>query len=155
MALPIAYPLINGHRFSFASIEAIFNGIPMIGFTEITYKPSLKAGIVYGSRPQPLGRTRGKVEYSFSFKMLRLEFEALKLTLAGGVGFGEFPFDVIVQYGEIGQPVVTDSIISARIEEAELSNSDGTDPAQVNVTCSAMGMLLNGAPIALAIGVGI
>ncbi len=106
--------------------------------------------MVYGSRPQAIGRTRGKQELTFDFEMYRIEFEILKATLGvGGIGFGETPFDTIVQYAELGQPVVTDSIISARIEEADLSNADGSDPSKVKCTCSAMQIYLNGVPIAI------
>lgn len=148
MALPIQYPLVNGHRYSFVSIEALFNGIPMIGFTEVNYGPSLKGSLVYGSRPQPIGRTRGKLELKFSFKMYRLEFEILKASLgAAGVGFGETAFDTGIQYAEAGQPIITDSIIAARIEDPDLSNSEGTDASMVNVTCSCMNILLAGVPI--------
>jgi hypothetical protein len=150
MALLIQYPLVNGHRYSFASIEARFNGIPFIGFSAINYKPSLKAGMVYGSRPQPIGRTRGKVEFTFDFEMYRLEFEVFKATLgAGGIGYGEIAFDTVVQYAELGQPVITDTIVAARIEEVDLSNADGTYPSKVKCSCSALGMLLNGVPIAI------
>ena len=150
MALPIQYPLVNGHRYSFASIEAIFNGIPFIGFSAVNYKASLKAGMVYGSRPQPIGRTRGKAEFTFDFEMYRLEFELFKATLGiAGVGFGESPFDTVVQYWEAFQPVTTDTILSARIEEVDLSNADGSDPSKVKCTCSCMGILLNFVPIAV------
>jgi len=159
MPLLVPYPLINGHRYSFASVEALFNGIAYLGISELNYKPSLKAGMVYGSRPQPLGRTRGKQEHTVSFKMYRLEFELFKATLVNingaGIGFGETPFDIVATFAELGQPVTTDTIVSARIEEADLSNADGTDASVVNVTCSCMQILLNGAPIALPIGVGL
>jgi hypothetical protein len=153
MPTPISYPLINGHRYSFASIEAIFNNIPFIGFTAVNYKPSLKAGMVYGSRPQPIGRTRGKAEFTFDFEMYRLEFEIFKASLVSvagpGNGFGEVSFRTVVQYSEIGQSVVTDTMVGARIEEADLSNADGTDPSKVKCTCSCMDILLNGVPIAI------
>jgi hypothetical protein len=149
--LAVPYPLINGHRYSFSSIELIINGLPnVVGFSSINYKPSLKASMVYGSRPQPLGRTRGKAEFTFDFEMYRLEFEILKATLGtvAILGYGETQFDTIVQYWEALQPVVTDTILAARIEEVDLSNADGADPSKVKVTCSALSILLNGMSIA-------
>lgn len=147
------YPLINGHRYSFVSIEAIFNNIPFIGFSAVNYGPSLKASLVYGSRPQPIGRTRGKAEFKFDFEMYRLEFEFFKASLISikgpGVGFGEVSFRTVVQYGEFGQPTITDTIEGARIEEVDLSNADGTEPAKAKCTCSALDILLNGVPIAI------
>jgi hypothetical protein len=159
MPIPsVAYPLINGHRYSFASIEADFNGRKVLAITEINYKPSLKGTTVYGSTPHPLGRTRGKVENTWSAKMARLEFEVFKSTLGvpgTGMGFGETAFDIVVQYSELLQPVTTDTILGARIEESDLSNTDGTDPSMVNLTGSCLGILLNGALICIPDKVGL
>ena len=153
----ILYPLINGHRYSFASIEANFNGQTILGITEVSYKPSLKGTVVYGTTPHPLGRTRGKVENTWSAKMYRLEFERLKLTLGVlGQGFGENPFDIVAQYSELpSQPVTTDTILGARIQEADLSNADGTDASMVNLTGDCLGILLNGALICIPDKVGL
>lgn len=151
MPIPsVAYPLVNGHRYSFASVEANFGGFPCLGITEINYKPSLKGTMVYGSAPQPIGETRGKLELSCDFTMYRHEFELFKLTFPGlGVGFGEFRFDIIVQYSEGQMPVITDTIVGVRIQEADLSNRDGTDASVVKVTCSCLNILLNTSPIAI------
>lgn len=152
-----AYPLINGHRYSFVSIEATFNGTKMLGFTEVNYKPSLKGTVVYGATPHPLGRTRGKVENTWSAKMYRIEFEILKTSLAIlGMGFGENPFDIVVQYAELpSQPVTTDTLLGARIEEADLANADGTEPSMVNLTGTCLGILLNGVLVCFPDKVGL
>lgn len=151
------YPLINGHRYSFASIEATFNGQKFLGFTEIAYKASLKPTVVYGAAPHPLGRTRGKVENTWSAKIYRIEFELLKATLGFlGVGFGENAFDIVVQFAELPtQPVTTDTIFGARIEEADLTNSDGTEPSIVSLTGSSLGTALNGGLIVIPDKVGL
>jgi hypothetical protein len=149
MAPPIQYPLINGHRYSFASIEARFNGIPIIGFKSLNYSDELAPGEVYGSRPQLLGATRGKQKASADFEMYRLEFEALKATLGiGGVGFGEQKFDIVAQYAELGQPVITDTVVGFRIQKVEFSNADGTDAIVAKVTGFPLRVLFNGVPIA-------
>jgi hypothetical protein len=146
----VAYPLIGGHRYSFASIEANFGGFATIGLTEINYKPSLKGQVLYGTAPQPIGRTRGKAEFPVDFTMYRHEFELLKQgMIGGGVGFGELSIDIIVQYAELGSPVITDSIIAMRIEEPDLSNRDGVDAAMVKCSGNALAILLNGVPIVI------
>lgn len=151
MPIPsVAYPLVNGHRYSFASIEAIFGGFPTIGFTEINYKPSLKGTLCYGSAPQPIGETRGKLELSVDWTMYRHEFELFKQGFpALGVGFGEYRFDIIVQYAELLMPVITDTIVGVRVQEPDLSNRDGTDPSMVKLTGSCLNILLNGVPLAV------
>lgn len=150
MAFQIDYPLINGHRYSFASVEAQFNGLPILGIKSINYSPELIPGKVYGSAPQKIGRTRGKEDSSCDFEMLRLEFENLKETLGQqGVGFGETPFDIIVQFAELpSSPVVTDTIVGFRIGKPEASNADGTDASMIKVSGDPMRVLLGGVPIA-------
>ncbi len=150
MPFNIEYPLVNGHRYSFASVEAQFNGLPILGIKSINYSPELMPGKVYGSAPQKIGRTRGKEDSSADFEMLRLEFENLKETLGNqGVGFGETAFDIVVQFAEIpNSPVVTDTLIGFRITKPDLSNADGTDPSMVKVTGDPMRILLGGVPIA-------
>jgi len=138
---PLSYPLINGHRFSFASIEAVFNGIPFVGFKSINYSQELEPGDVFGSRPQKIGRTRGKANASCDFEMYRLEWENLKTTLGiGGVGYGETPFNITVTYAEqsFGGPVITDLIEGVRVTKVEFSNQEGTDPSTVKITCNVM-----------------
>jgi hypothetical protein len=132
MGLPIQFPLINGHRYSFASIEALFNDIPMIGFKSLNYGDSLEPGEVYGSRSQLLGATRGKQKATSDFEMYRLEWDFLIRTLGVlGVGFGESYFDISCSYAELNQPVVTDRLLGCRIKKFDLSNTDGTDPTVV------------------------
>lgn len=146
----ISYPFINGHRYSFASIELVANGIPFTGFKSINYSQELDAGDVYGSRPQKIGRTRGKQNSSCDAEMYRLEWENLKVTLGfGGVGYGEIPFVITVCFAEapilgVPQPVITDVIEGARITKSEFSNTEGTDASSVKLTFNVMVIKENG-----------
>jgi len=135
----ISTPLINGHRFSFASIEATVNGIPLIGFKSINYSQELEPGDVFGTRSNKLGRTRGKQNANCDFEMYRLEWENLKITLgAAGFGYGETPFNITVCYADLGAPVIVDLIEGVRITKAEFSNSEGTDATAVKLTTNVM-----------------
>lgn len=143
MATPqvISYPDINGHRYSFASIEATFNGLLFAGFTEISYGNSLAPGDVYGTSSNKLGRTKGKQDSKCSFTMYKSEFENLRLTLgAAGVAYGETPFNITVTYFELGQVPITDLIEGIRIVEDEdmPGSSDSAEPSKVKVTCNVM-----------------
>jgi hypothetical protein len=152
----LLWPFINGIVYSFRSIELRMNNspLPIYGFKSINYNTKLTKGNVYGSRPQKLGRTRGKNEDTSSCEMLRQQFEILKGTLgAGGVGFGEVPFDIVVQYAEVGAPVITDTLFAVTIDEVDLSNSEGDDAAMAKLTLNQMRTYLNGVPIAAPIGI--
>lgn len=137
----ISYPLVKGHRFSYASIELKINGspFPILGVKSINYSQELAPGDVWGTAPHKIGRTRGKNDAKADMEMLRLEWDQLRATLgAGGVGYGEMAFDIMVTYSEKFSPVVTDKIIGARITNAEFSNSEGTDASMVKLTMNVI-----------------
>lgn len=158
MPMPVrspTYPLINGHKYSWSSIEAVFGALPILGIKSINYKSSLKAGTVRGTLPQKIGRTRGEQDADCDFEMYKLEAMAFISTLgANGYGFGEVSFPITVSYSELAslppQPPVTDMIVGVRIEEIAHSNAEGTDPTTVKFTCSCMDVLHNGVSIVSA-----
>jgi hypothetical protein len=154
---PIPVPQILGHFYSFASIEVLANGNRQVGFTAINYSSSLDIGQAYGTKPQKLGRTRGKQNAEGSLEMYLQEWENLRATLgAAGVGYGEVPFDVIVTYAELNQPVKMDTLFACRITKVEYSNADGTDPAKVTATLDIMRLLEGGVgQIAAPLGVAL
>jgi len=154
-AFPVPVPNILGHYFSFASIEAKVKGIPFVGFTAINYSSGLEVADVYGTRPQKLGTTRGKQNAEGSCEMYLQDWENLKAMLgAEGVGYGEERFTIVVQYGEVGMPVKTDTLIGVRVIKAEYSNADGNEPSKVTLTLNIMRVDEGGGRVDLPIGVG-
>ena len=152
-AYPVAYPLINGHRYSPTSCEIIMNGIPFIGVKSLNYNDGLDPGDVYGLAPQKIGRTRGRQNTGANMELYFLEFESLKTSLgAAGLGFMEVPFDVIVTYweppipGMTPPPVITDTIIGARITKPERAITEGNDALTVRCDLNIMRVLYNGVP---------
>lgn len=150
------YPLVNGHRYSWVSINAVFGNvpIPILGIKSINYSSKLTPGKVRGTAPQVIGRTRGEHDAAGDFEMLRLEWELFKAQLGiGGMGFGETSFPIVVQYAEVvipvPSPVITDTILGCRITENAASNQEGTDPSMVKCTLDVLDVLWNGASIAL------
>lgn len=135
---PIDVPHINGHYWSFASIEARANGLPFVGFTGINYSTSLEVGDVYGTKSQKLGTTKGKQNAEGSLELLMPFWEVFRASLFGGVGYGEKRFTLIVQYAEEGMPVKTDILEGCRIVNTEYGNADGTDPSKVTLTLNVM-----------------
>lgn len=135
------YPLINGVRHEWSSIEIKLNGVVYIGVKEIAYSDSLEPTKVYGVHPQPIGRTRGQYEAEASFT-LYLD-EANTLIDALGDGFKEVPFDIVVSYSEGGK-TITDEIIGARIKANDQSNSQGSDPLERKFDLDIMFVRWNG-----------
>ncbi len=156
MAIELVYPLVNGHRYSFASIEASaptlgLTALSLTGLTAINYGDALRGSSVHGTSSKKIGRTKGQQEPKGDLEMLRLEFEVFKERIklqSGGRGYGEIPWDFVVQYGELGQPTVTDMLVACRIQEVDLSNQDNPDPSKVKLTLDPMDVQLNGDSIA-------
>jgi hypothetical protein len=141
MPPPVVGPFINGHRFSFASIDVIANGRLFYGVTRIAYGSSLKPGSIRGSDTERIGRTPGESEHKCEMEMYQHEFQALIESL--GAGWGLVPFDVVVAFDErnrydndsAGEPegVVTHSILGCRITDVDLSSQEGTEANKVRL----------------------
>lgn len=146
---PIAYPLVNGHRHSYASVEIGLLGKIYRGVKSVDYADSLKPGKLYGTGPEVVGRTRGQYEPKASIELYRAEFENLLADLtAGGLGFGEVAFDITVTYGDESTPTTTtDTIEACRITDPSTAGTEGTDPTTVKLELDPLRILWNGAAI--------
>lgn len=136
------YPLINGHRYSFSSLEANIAGIPVPGISELSYNDGLEPGAIEGTSPQRLGRTRGKYESDGSMSMYRQEFDELTARL--GDGYGERSFNIVASYADDGQPTVTDRLVGCRIKKVDNQAQKGSDPLEVKLELDIMYIERNG-----------
>lgn len=146
--MPIAYPLVNGNRYDFSSVEIRVAGALFNGVKEVTYSQTLEPGIVRGNRAQVIGRTRGPLDAEGNLTLYKLEFQALiqALQLLGAptqAGFMEVPFDVVVNYAEVGQPVIQDTLRGCRIKKYEDTGSEGGEPIATSVDLHIM-LILSG-----------
>lgn len=125
------YPLINGVRHSWASIEIKVNDDIVLGITEINYDDTLDPSEVYGAGPRPIAFTLGKASFKGDFTILLEEFDALIQKL--GAGWKAQSFDIIVTYDESGSGLSTivDTVKGCRITNTEGSNSSANSDATV------------------------
>ncbi len=131
------YPLVNGTKFSWASVEIDLNGTIFTGCTELAYKQTREIGDVYGTGAENLARTLGQLNAEGSLTMYRRDFQDFinLLTNNGQTGYLDTEFDVTVSYSSPnGDGILTDRCISCVILEPDISGSQGTDP--LSVTCS-------------------
>jgi hypothetical protein len=140
--MAIEYPLINGRRFSFASINATFDGQKIIGFRSINYDATLEIGKVYGTASQKLGRTVGREDSTGSFEMYTEEAKRLLAKL--GDGFGRKAFDIVVQFAEDeGDEPSNHSLLGARIIKVGNAHSEGTDASMMSFDIDIMRVILD------------
>jgi hypothetical protein len=132
------YPLINGNRYDFSSVEITLNGSRTLGVSEVSYTSTLEPGTVFGTGSQVLGRTRGQLEESGAITLFKQEFAELVDAL--GQGFMEASFDITISYRDNGSPLVTDILRGCRITSVQDSASQGSDA--IAVACDLHIMLI-------------
>lgn len=142
MTTPIQYPLINGLRHSFSSIELKINGQIFVGFKSINYNRTRSRSMAYGNSPDPLGKTRGTNEYKADCELLLAEFHVFMSSL--GAGYGDKAFDISVTYTENGFDTISDVIRGCTIDTTDSSNSQGTDPSVRKIELNPIKILFNG-----------
>ena len=106
------YPMINGLRYSWASVRIQADGNEYVDIKDITYSHTIDRGEVRGSGPQLLGFTRGEYKAEGSITFLKEGYDAL--IAAFGDGYLEHVFDIAVSYADEGQPTVTDQLVGCR-----------------------------------------
>ncbi|SRR5258708_6399111 len=131
---PISYPLINGFRHQFSSVELKFQveggQKVQIFMKSLNYSRKRNRGLVRGNHPDPVAKTRGENEYSADCELFLSEWLLLKRTLSGsgGGGYGDVFFTAMVTYGENGFDTFTDQIQGCTMDGVESSMSQGSDP---------------------------
>lgn len=141
----VKYPKVNGVRFGWSSIELKLNGKPYVGVKSVNYSEKLEPTKIFGLAAQPIGRTRGEYSAEGSLEMYKAEAEALKDDLAGkGNGWGEVPFDVVIQFAEADEPPITVELIGCRIKASDNSASQGGDPLVEKYDLDIMYVITNG-----------
>lgn len=139
------YPLVNGVRHSWASVEIKADDDIILGITEINYSDTLDPTEVYGAGPRPIAFTLGRANFKGDFSILLEEFNTLVTKF--GAGWKTRQFDIIVTHDESGSGLSTivDTIKGCRITETENSStSSNADPNVRKLPFKALDILWNG-----------
>lgn len=152
---PLQYPLVNGFSYSWASIEFAFASSPIITVQSIDYEVTNEIKWVYGTNPNPLSQTRGKITNTAKAKMLLAEFNLLVSALGqndptGNNAYGDVFFDVNVTYSETGNNVISDTLRSCRVLTAKQSSAEGPEAIMVEFDLNPFQILRNGQPMSSA-----
>ncbi len=154
MALP-QYPLVNGFRHSWASVEAKIQNIPFRGIQEVNYTTKQEGEKLWGPHPEALGETLGELDHEGSIVLPTREFYHLLGML--GPGFMKVRFPIVVSYAEEedGGEVITDELLFCRLRNLDASNARGAGALMRKVDLSIMKIKWNGVeafdpPLAIA-----
>lgn len=124
MATEIQYPMVNGYRHGFSSIELSLKNRKFRGFKAINYSRTRSREKQWGNHPDPIGKTLGENDYNCDVELYLAEFLSFLEDL--GDGYGDTFFDTTVAYGPHGFDTKTDIIIGCTLDTTEVSNSQGS-----------------------------
>ncbi len=150
---PLLYPLINGVRHDWASIELHVAGQIVIARKSINYSRIRTRAMAEGASPDPLGKTLGRNAYKADIEMLLAEFYQLQSILsqqaaalggANGAGYGDVPFLVQVMYASRGFDQVTDTIIGCTMDSTEVAHGVSPDALSRKFELNPLKILFNG-----------
>lgn len=150
---PITYPLVNGVRHDWASIELHVAGQIIIGRKSITYSRKRTRAMVEGASPDPLGKTLGRNVYAADIELYLAEYNALQDLLSqaaaaiGGVngsGYGDIAFPIQVMYQSRGFDMITDTLIGCTMDSTDVSHSVSTDGLSRKFDLNPIKILFNG-----------
>lgn len=148
----LAFPLVNGIRHSFSSIELKIAGLIFSGFKGINYSRTRTRGLIRGNSPDPLAKTRGSNEYKADCEVYLAEFNLIQQALQALAtskfgtpgGYGDVFFPVYVSYSENGLDVITDTLLGCTMDSTESSNGEGTDGTVRKFELAPLKILYNG-----------
>lgn len=136
------YPLINGIRHEWSSIEIKLDGDVYVGVKSIKYSASLKGTKLRGTHPAPIGRTRGEYDCEASIELWFAEAVTFRKKL--GDGYLEKAFDIVVSYVEEEFDTIVDELIGCRIVKDEGGGSQGADGLSISWDLDPMKITFDG-----------
>ena len=152
MATPLQYPLINGVKHDFSSIELNMAGQIFVGFKSINYSRTRTRTMVRGNNPDPIAKTRGTNEYSGDCEIYLAEWNYFQQQVlipaaeqAGlNGGYGDLQFQITVHYNDPGFPPIVDTLIACSVDTTEASQSQGNDPLVRKITLNPLKIYFGG-----------
>lgn len=142
MGTPLSFPLINGVRHGFSSIELKLAGQIFVGFKSINYSRVRTRSKVRGNHPDPIAKTRGENDYTGDCELYLAEWNLFQALL--GQGYGDAIFSVLVTYGENGFDTISDELIGCSMDSTDASNGQGPDALVRKVDLSPLKIKFNG-----------
>lgn len=158
---PLQYPLINGFRKSFVSLEAVWSLVPpgpigaivaatgalnlnMKGYKNIHMERTKTRGDARGTHPDPLGKTRGSNKYKASVELMIEEWLHLQQQIqAIQSDYGNAFFNFSRTYTENGSDTITDIAIGCTMDSTEGTDDQGDDPTMRKMELNPLKILFN------------
>ncbi len=106
--MALEYPLINGVRYSWASVKVNVNNTQFLGCKSINFSEKVDPQKIHGTGQNIIGATAGMYDADGDAEFYQQEADTIISSL--GVGWGNRPLTITVQYIDDGQPTVTKTL---------------------------------------------
>jgi hypothetical protein len=139
--------LIRGRLYDHGKVEIRLNGKTYELVKEIKYKSTREIGKARGTSPLRRGKTRGTIDFEGSIVLYKSPDGGFDQIVEDfGPGWMEKEFDIIVTYGDDGDPITVDELLGCEFLTDEGGTSEGSDPAEVSLDLDISSILRNGKP---------
>jgi hypothetical protein len=141
-------PLINAHRYSFASLELSLitpdgDSEIFIDINELSYSDALEIAFIEGANQAPVGWTSGVYKPGdASISMAKSSFQKGIVEKIGNGWLGS-NLRVVAKYNDEGEPLTVDTLVT-RITGAEDSGAPGPDGLFVKIALKPIVIKRNG-----------
>jgi hypothetical protein len=131
--MPIQTPLINGINYSWANIQLILFGSPIVGITEISYKRSQKKENNYGMGSEPVSRGYGQKTYEGSITIYYDEWKRILASSPNGDPTLIPPFPIQVLFEGTGVSYTVDKLLACEFTEDPMDSKTGDTAIKVKI----------------------
>ncbi len=138
--LSIPYPMINGRRYSWASVAVAVGTTDIIGFKSINYNDKLDPTKIHGTGQSIIGHTAGMYDADADCEIYTAEADLLIAAL--GDGWGNVVLPIQVQYFDDEMPTVTD-LLSVRLTGRTKGGSESSDALTTKFTLFVVDTILS------------
>jgi hypothetical protein len=145
----LAFPLINGVRHDWTSVEVKLAGQIFIGAKSFNHSRKRTRGLVRGTHPDPLAKTRGTNEYAASVEMPLAEWQLFKALLVAtaatlGIGYGDVLFSVTAMYSSPGFDTITVEALGCSCDSVDAPDTQSPDPLMRKIDLAPLKILDDG-----------
>jgi hypothetical protein len=122
--------LVNGRTYDFANIQVSILGVTPKHVPAISYSQTTEQMNMYGIGHKPVAYGVGNDEFTASIDLAIEEYQAIiDAAFNAGIVNGDItkiaPFDIIVQFGAVGQPIKKHKLIKCRFANIAVSGATG------------------------------
>lgn len=133
MAYPLT-PLINGKSYSWADIQLLAGGSPILGITSVNYEQAQEKLNLYGSSNQPISFGNGRKSATASITIYFEELQKLRNASPNKQIVDLGLFSVIVSYIDPLNVPVTHTLRNCRFVNDPVQSNEGDGMMLCNLT---------------------